>query len=141
MIDIENLVITEISTVLTTAYPNIYITSEYPETPSSFPCVFISEDDNTTYRDSQDNELNEHHASLMYSVSVFSNKKEGKKSEAKAIMNLVDSAFQNLKFTRTMKTPVPNIDRSIYRIEARYEAIVGRGIQSGNDTIYQIYRE
>lgn len=141
MIDVENLVIDTISKAVKVSYPNALIISEYTDSPSSFPCVSVIEADNYTYRKTQDNDLKEHHTSVMYEVNVYSNKTKGSKTEAKKIMEIVDSSFQNMKFTRTIKQPIPNKDKTIYRIVARYEAVIGEGFKRGNDTIYQVYRK
>ena len=141
MIDVENLVIDTISKALkASAYANTLVVSDYTDTPSSFPCVSVIEMDNYTYRRTQDNDLKEHHTNVMYEVNVYSNKKTKSKSEAKAILEIVDTTFQNIKFTRTVKQAIPNRDKSIYRIVARYEAVIGESFTSGKDTIYQVYR-
>jgi len=141
MIDVENLVIDKISKAIgASAYSNAFVTSEYTDSPSEFPCVSVVEADNYTYRKTQDNDLKEHHTNVMYEVNVFSNKKNTSKSEAKAIIEIVDTAFQNMKFTRTFKDNVPNKDKTIYRIVARYEAVIGEGFTRGDDTIFPVYR-
>lgn len=141
MIDVENLVIDTISKALkASAYSNTLLVSDYTDAPSSFPCVSVIESDNYTYRRTQDDDLKEHHTNVMYEVNVYSNKTSGAKTEAKKIMEIVDSTFQNIKFTRTVKQAIPNRDKSVYRIVARYEAVIGEGFKQGNDTIYQVYR-
>lgn len=141
MIDVENLVIDTISKAIeASAYSNTLVVSDYTDTPSSFPCVSVIEADNYTYRRTQDNDLTEHHTNLMYEVNVFSNKSSDSKAEAKAIMEIVDTAFQNIKFTRTFKQPIKNKDKSIYRIVARYEAVVGEEQIINGKKVYQVYR-
>ena len=49
MIDIENLVIDNVSTALTTAIDGIFVTSEPTESPASFPAALLYEEDNSTY--------------------------------------------------------------------------------------------
>lgn len=145
MIDVENLVFTTIRTQLKANFSNIQVTSEYVEIPSSFPSVCVQESDNFVYRKSQDGVGVEHHAQLMYSVNIYTNNEKAKKSEAKKIMQVVDTAFKSIGFTRTMTNPIPNKDASIYRITARYEGIVAEGIVSGSGsaitTTYQVYGE
>lgn len=142
MIDVENLVIDTISKALkASAYSNTLVTSEYTDAPSSFPCVSVVESDNYTYRKTQDDSLTEHHANLMYEVNVFSNKTKGARSEVKAIMDIVDSTFQNIKFTRTTKLFIPNKDKTISRAVARFEAIVAEGYTQNGSIIYQVYRK
>ena len=142
MIDVENLVIDTISKAIkASAYSTTLVVSEYTDTPSSFPCVSVIEMDNYTYRNSQDNDLKEHHTNVMYEVNVYSNKESKSKSEAKAILEIVDTAFQNIKFTRTVKQAIPNRDKSIYRIVARYEAVIGEEQTINGNKVYQVYRK
>ena len=143
MIDVENLVIDTISKALkaSTSYANTFVTSEYTDTPSSFPCVSVIEADNYTYRKTQDNDLKEHHTNVMYEINVYSNKTKGSKTEAKKIMEIVDSTMQNIKFTRTVKQAVPNKDKTIFRIVARYEAVIGDCQTIGQNKVYQVYRQ
>ena len=141
MIDVENLVIDTVSKAIkASAYQNTNVSSEYTDTPSSFPFVSIVEADNYTYRKTQDDDLKEHHTNVMYEINVYSNKTNGKKTEAKKIMEIVDTALQNIKFTRTVKQEIPNKDNTIYRIIARYEAVIGEGQTIGQDTVYQVFR-
>ena len=143
MIDVENLLINTISTAIRNdlTFANTNITSDYTDMPSSFPCVSIVEADNSSYRKTQDNDLKDHHVNVMYEVNVYSNKSSGAKSEAKKLMNIVDTAFLNLKFTRTFKNSVPNKDKTIYRYVARYEAVIGEQQTIGKDKVYQVYRK
>lgn len=141
MIDIENIVINTIKTAVQTAYPTCTVYGVYVEAPSSFPCVSIVEDDNYTYLQTQDEALQEHQANVMYSINVFSNLSAGAKEQAKAIMAVIDTAMQNMKFTRTVRSQIPNVDRTIYRVVARYTAIVGEPQIIDGNTVYQMYRQ
>ena len=73
---------------------------------------------------------------------MYSDKANGKKAEARAIADLVDKTMQGMKFTRTFYQPLPNLDRTIYRITLRWEAVAGEPITTENgNTIYQMYRK
>ena len=138
MIDVESMVFDSVyNAISTSAYSNTEMTSDYDTIPSSFPCVAIYETDNQTYQKTQDDVLKEHHARVIYEVNVYSNKPGTKKSEAKAIMDIVDNTLQEIKFTRTFRNVVPNADKTIYRIVARYEAVIAEK----NGDIYQVYRK
>jgi hypothetical protein len=150
MIDIENKVINDVFSAVRSAYSGASCYGEYVATPASFPCVTLYEADNRTYKRSQDTDLQEHQAHLMYECNVYSDKATGKKAEARAIANLVDTTMQNMKFTRTFYQPLPNLDRTIFRITMRWEAIAGEPVittttGTGNETVttttYQMYRE
>ena len=133
MIDIEPIVFDTVYKAVKEKFPKTEIKSVYAESAAEFPCVCVVEDDNRTFKKTLDTSLTEHHAELLYTVTVYSNKKSGKKEEARAIANM--------KFTRTMLNQIPNIDQRIYRIVGRYRAIVSEGlIQPDGSTKYQIYR-
>lgn len=139
MIDIENLVFDTVCTAVLSVFPTAYVVGEEINVPQSMPCVSLVMSDNTVYERSQD-ENTENHANVTFTVNVYSNKQNGKKGEAKQIADIVDSAMQGMKFTRRMLSPVPNADEHIYRITARYAAVVEAGKATGQDTVYQIYR-
>lgn len=127
MIDIENELFTLIATALRAAYDGIYVSGEYVSQPPTFPAVSIVEMDNTAYRRTQDSGSLENHAEVMYQVDVYSNLNRGKKVQAKAIAAMIDVLFSVNGFTRTFMNPVQNmIDPTIYRITARYQAVVGK---------------
>ena len=141
MIDIESIVFDTVYKAVKSKFPKAEVKSVYVESAAEFPCVCVVEDDNRTFQKTLDGRINEHHAELLYTVTVYSNKKNGKKEEARAIAKVIDEAMQGMKFTRIMLNQIPNIDQRIYRIVGRYRAIVSEGLkQSDGKTIYQIYR-
>lgn len=141
MTDIENLVCDRVFRAVNAAYPNAVCYSEYVEIPAAFPCVTVYEADNRTYRPSDDEQLADHQVHVMYECNVYSDKQNGKKAEAKAIADIVDSTMQSIKFTRNMRSQIPNQDRTIYRVTMRFEAVVGEPIVDANGTTtLQMYR-
>ena len=141
MIDIENKVLSVVREAVLAQYPTASVYGEYVEVPASFPCVTVTEDTNYTYVYTKDEQLAEHHTEVQYAVNVYSNKQTGAKLEAKAIMNIADNAMQGMKFWRTMTRQVPNVDRTIYRLIARYRAVVGEPTQVGNDLVFHMYQK
>ncbi len=141
MIDIENKVLSVVREAVLAQYPTASVYGEYVEVPAGFPCVTVTEDTNYTYVYTKDEQLAEHHAEVQYAVNVYSNKQTGAKLEAKAIMNIADNAMQGMKFWRTMTRQVPNVDRTIYRLIARYRAVVGEPTQVGDDLVFQMYQK
>lgn len=150
MIEVENLVfntvVTAVESAFSTDYPGLVCYGEYVAAPSSFPCVCLVEDDNYRYTSSDDEQLQEHHANLMYTCNIYTNNTDGKKMLAKTIADVVDDAMTGMKFTRTMMNQLPNIDRSIYRITMRYTAVVGEPITVSTEgnvttTTYSVYRK
>lgn len=65
----------------------------------------------------------------MYEINVYSNKSNGKKSEAKEISNMIDGLMTDMLFTRTFRGQTPNIDRTIYRITLRYQGVVREAVE------------
>lgn len=127
MIDVENQIFNAVATVVRAEYPKVYMVGEYVKTPSSFPCVSLLEVDNQVWKNSRSSSENENHVQVMYEVSVYSNKKSGKKAECKAIVAFIDDKMKSLGFTRTLLNTIPNEeDATIYRMVGRYRAIVGK---------------
>ena len=141
MIDIENKVFNDIAVPLREQFKGIYVVGEFIDLPNSFPCVTIVEEDNFTYTGSQDTSLRENHANIVYTINVYSNKAKGKKTEAKEIADVIDGLMEDMKFTRTFRSQIPNTDRTIYRIIMRYSAVVSKGIMDGETITHQIYRK
>lgn len=126
MIDLENDIFMTIATALRSAHDGIYVTGEYVNAPPSFPAVSIVENGNSVVQRYRTLNI-ENAVSVMYEVNIYSNKAAGKKTEAKAIAETIDSAFASIGFTRTMRNQVANLnDASIYRIVCRYEAIIDK---------------
>lgn len=124
MIDMENEIFTGLATLLRAAFTGIYVTGEASIAPESFPAVYIEEADNATYEKTLSSHVGENHATLMYEINVYSNKIIGKKSEAKAIMAVIDTEMQRTGFSRLSNLPTPNLgDTSIHRRTARYTAV------------------
>ncbi len=126
MINIENQIITKVSTELSKTYKSIEVSSEEDRVPASFPFVSIIETDNYTYSSTIDSGSNENHVQVTYTVNVYSNKTSGKKSQAKKIMSVVDEVLLKLGFTRSMLNPVSMNDATICRYVARYSAVVSK---------------
>ena len=127
MINIEEELFSNVATATREAFPKVYMVGEYVKSPPSFPCVSLIEMDNSVYTRTQTSLGDENHAQLMYEVNVYSNKKNGKKSECKNIISFIDELMLKYGFTRTMLQPIPNMDdATIYRMIARYSAVVSK---------------
>lgn len=141
MIDIENHILNTVFNAVQASFPSASCYGEYVSAPASFPCVTLYESDSQTYTPSNDEQLREHQAIVTYECNVYSDLVSGKKAQAKAIADIVDNAMQNMKFVRTMRSQIPNMDRTIYRVTLRFEAIVGEPIDESDGNItYQMYR-
>jgi len=127
MIDCENKVIDTVATSLRAEYPGIFVSSAYEPIPPTFPVVSIIQIDNYTYRRSETIDGVEHQAVTTFEINAYSDLVSGKKEQCKAIMSSVDALMQSLGFTRKGMSPreVPNADKPIYRMVARYDALAG----------------
>ena len=132
MIDVESTIFDRVAKAFSAEYPDGSRYGEITDTPAKFPCMTLVEMDNYTYDRSLTAEPKEHHAWLMYEANVYSNKVSGAKQECKAIMELVDREMMAMGFTRLFCNQTKNADTKIYRMTARYRAVVSED--------YRIYR-
>lgn len=132
MIDIEFEVVDLLSEHLESEFPDILITSEDLRAPSVFPAVSIVEADNYTTVSTSDSKTNENHVDVMYEINVYSNKSNGKKSEAKKILKSIDKVLEAKGFYRIYTSPLNMENATIYRLVSRYRARV-----SLDHTIYR----
>ena len=127
MIDVESQVFQRVADAFRATYPNGFIAGEYVSQPPKFPAVSVVEMDNVVYQNGIDSASIENFAGVMYQVDVYSNLNKGKKTQAKAIIALIDEQFEQMGFARTFMNPVQNFnDATIYRMTARYQAVVGK---------------
>lgn len=104
---------------------NVAIYNEQVHIPAEFPTVYIVEADNSNYLSALDTE-GSHHSQVMYDINVYTNYLTENKHRAKALMRIIDSGMQKLGFARLSSQPIEiqGSDTSVYRVEARYRAIV-----------------
>lgn len=132
MIDVESQVYTKVADALLAAYPGIMVTSRTIYEPSEYPCVCIEQTDSYALMRTRDTASTENHVEVAYTVNVFSRRENTAKSEAKAIMAVVDDAMTNLGFTLMGTVPMVMGEAQKYRLTARYRAVVGK-----DETIYR----
>ena len=127
LIDIENALFTRIATAVRQVFSSAYVSGEYVAQPPKLPAVYIVEQDNSVYLPGRDSGDIENYANVTYQVDVFSNRTDGKKTECKSIMAIIDTEFSKLGFTRTFMNPVQNMkDPRIFRMTGLYRAVVSR---------------
>ena len=128
MINIESEVFSTVATALRDEITGIFVSGEAIAAPSSFPAVTLVEQDNSTYQRSLDSSGSEKHAVVMYEANAYSNLGSGKKKQTRAIMAIIDNEMQDMGFVRVGSSPaeVPNADKTIYRMVARYRATVSK---------------
>jgi hypothetical protein len=132
MIDVESQVYTKVATALRAVYADILVMSRTIFEPAEYPCVCIEQTDSFAVLQTRDSASNENHMEIAYTVNVYSMKENTAKSEAKAIMAIVDDTMTAMGFTLAGCVPVSMGEAQKYRLTARYRAIVGR-----DETIYR----
>ena len=129
MIDVEAAVFNRVAEKFDISYPNGTRVSEPIDAPASFPCMSLVEADNATYTGSLDSAMTEHDAWLMYELNVYSNLASGAKQQCKEIIALVDDELLAMGFTRTFCHQTKNADTKIYRMTARYRAVISEELR------------
>lgn len=125
MIDVESQVFTAVKTAVTATYTGCLCQSTLTLMPASYPAVCVEEVDNYVDVRGSDSGNTERRAQVVYEVNVFSNALTGKKSEAKAILKIIDEKMNDLGFVRRTRRPVSLDSATAYRLVARYAAVVG----------------
>lgn len=125
MIDFSNEIFNAVATDLRSAFDGIKVIGEYVATPSEFPTTTIDEIQN--YPVHLDSAVQNKYASVLYRVQVFSNKKNGKRTEARKIYKRLDEKMQSMGLYAISYSTTPAIYNSeIYCITATYSAVIDR---------------
>jgi hypothetical protein len=140
LIDIGSKVFDTIFNAVTLAFPAADVTTGFDEQTAIFPCVVVEEIDNVPYRQSATDDCSENHTRISYEVSVYTDNINTAKTEGAKILGIVDDALTGLKFRRIRRNKPLNIARTIFRQYGRWEVIVGKPVESGDDVVYQMYR-
>ena len=125
MIDKLNEIFTSVATSVRNKHTGTTVTGEYTRKPSKFPAVTLDEIQNVVVDRLEDSSNAENFAGVTYRLQVFSNKRTGKKAEAREIFATADAEMRRMGFRRVTYTTTPEIyDSTIYNITATYEAVV-----------------
>ena len=113
-------------------YPTCFFTNAFIYAPSKFPCVALVLSDDGTRYDTRDSSKQDKFRDITVTVDVFSNKADGKKTEAEDIMQIVFDTLFPLNFHQVSCRPASNMNNaSIYKITATFVATI-----DSNGTIY-----
>ena len=140
MIDIESKVFDTVYNAITSQYPECSVYGEYVESSATFPAVTVTESNNEYYRRTGTEPTPENHALIRYEINVYSDKQQESKAECKGILTVADEAMKSLGFVKNEQRRLPNVDRTLYRMYARYEAVVSQPQTINGDTVYHVYR-
>lgn len=136
MINIEDLVYTNVRAAVKAFNPNVTLSGVYNDNPSTIPHVSVEETNNTNMTSTISTSDREFAAELTYTVNIFTNTATAK-SDANDLAVVVSDAFAEMGFARSMKQRMPNIDRTIYRITMRFNAIASKAFD-GEEGHYNI---
>ena len=125
MIDIEELLVDEITKALEN-YPNIIILSSELTALPQLPCVCINEIDNRLSRSGLDTSETEQFAEVIYQIDVYSKYGDYKKKEAKEIYSRIDGLMYRLGFFRRNKQAIEFSENRVCRICCRYSGTVSK---------------
>ncbi len=125
MIDYSNEIFNAVAQDLRLAFPEIKVVGEYVSSPTVFPTVTIDETNNIPVH--LDSAAQSKYAQVVYRVQIFSNKRGGKRAEARDIYKRVDDIMQSMGFFASSYSSTPTIYNSeIYQITATYLAVIDR---------------
>lgn len=123
MIDYSNEIFTYIKEEINKVHGNVKVISESVNVPSEFPCVTIEDYSTPSHLDSG----KQKYADLTYRVKVFSNKKIGKRAEAREIFSTLADAMYDMNLILKAFVPLPAMYAGeIYEIDASFEAAIDK---------------
>lgn len=127
MIDVEIEVFDACARLVLSEYPKATVSSVVTMAPASFPAVSIVETGNYVDASRITNSGTEEAAIVTYEVRVYSNLRQGAKTQAKKMAQLVDGWMTEHNLRRTSRDQGQSIsDPSIYQVTSRYVAGVDR---------------
>lgn len=133
MFNIEKEILTMIANAILNQYPNCHITNSFVYAPPKFPCAAIVFTDDGMTGGMRDSSHDDNFRDITITADTFSNKVNGKQSEAESIMQIIIDTLTPYNFTMVSCKPNGNLSNAQnYRITALFIATVDK---DGN--IYQ----
>lgn len=124
MADIENQIFTRVASEVRSRHSGTTVQSVDVYAPAKFPFVGLHEADSASLMRTRDTASNNNHFTVVYEANIYSNKMNGKKTEAKELEAIVDEVMDLLGFTKMSRNPMSSNDGTIYRIVSRYSAVI-----------------
>ena len=128
MIDNFNEIYTRITIALKEHDSSVKTSSVYKNSPSSYPFVSIELIDDSVYQNGIDSGDIENFATHYYEINVYT-KGNTAMSEARELLGVADNFMKSIGFMRVSKSPMQDQNETLYRIIARYEAVVGKDLK------------
>jgi hypothetical protein len=125
MFNIEKEIFTAAATAVLAISSGCRITNSFVYAPEKFPCVsIVHTDDGMTYK-MRDSSHSDNFRDITVTVDSFSNKNDGRKTEAETLMQAVIDKLASLNFTMVSCKPASNNNNaSYYRLTATFTATV-----------------
>ena len=128
MINNANEIFDRITTALKQSDSAVKTSSVYVNAPSSYPFVSIELIEDSIYEQGVDSGDMENFANMSYEVNVYA-KGDTKMSKAYGLLGVADNFMKSIGFTRIIIQPMQDQNETLYRIIARYEAVVGKDLK------------
>lgn len=125
MFNIERELFTKVANAVLATYTTCRVTNAFIYAPSAFPCVaLVFSDDGMTYK-MRDSSHSDNFRDITLTCDVYTNKVDGKKTEAEAIMQIIIDTLSPINFTMVSCKPFSDINNAQnYRITATFTATV-----------------
>ena len=132
MFDIQREIFTTVADAILADYPTCRVTNAFIYAPSAFPCVAIVLSDDGMRYDMRDSSRADNFRDITITTDVYTNKVDGKKTQAEAIMQIIIDTLAPYNFTMVSCKPFSNINNATnYRLTATFVATI-----DGDGTIY-----
>lgn len=127
MIDYENKIFTDIYNAVIASYPNAFISAVEVLNEPTFPAVFVNFEDSAPTPRYVNSSRSEPFRDMVVDVNVYSNLQSGRRTQAKAIMAIIDAEMAAMGFVQSAMNPLDltnSRNKLVTRLFARYTASV-----------------
>lgn len=125
MFNIQKEIFTKVANEVLASYPACRITNAFVYAPAEFPAVAIVLSDDDMTDNTRDSSKADNYRDITVTVDVYSNKADGKKTEAEVIAQIVIDTLTPLNFDMRSCRPLSNLNNATtYRITATFTATV-----------------
>ena len=128
MITNSSEIFTRLTTALKDVDSSVKTSSVYTNSPSDYPFVSIELINDIVYENGIDSGDIENFANIDYEINVYT-KGNTKMSKAYKLLEVADNFMKSIGFIRNILTPMQDQNETLYRLVARYEAVVGKDLK------------
>ena len=124
MIDVENFLYDAVAAEMP---QKVYCSSGFQREIDAFPHFTLTVENNSVYENEITSGGIENAIQIAIEINAYSNNVGTRRSECKEIISIADNVLNKIGLIRVSCKPTPNIsDMTIYRITARYRAVVDK---------------